>query len=827
MTDRSLFRRIAAALLGLVLGSSAAPAIAQAVRTVDAVDEHMHVGPQMGRVNDEFGSAIDADGPWLAIGAPSLWCSEDPQPGSVTVYLRNGDQWMEFDRIDGPVAPPSIRTGFGTSIDIDGSTMAIGHLFGPVDGVAVGTVEIREWNGQSWAQTATITPPAPDPDAPWGYRIRLQDDLLVVACPTYDFDGPDNGKIDVFVRTPDGDWVHRQTLTAPGRPASPALFAATIGLDGDTLAVGAPWLTPTPERPARGAVYTFTWTGDDFVLDAELASPSAPGTLVDGLGDDVAIHGDVLVVTERTYASQPERFHVFHRSPGGRWDAAETFDRPVGRPYASGWMRVATDGDRIVVGDLNASLDGGLVHVYERQSDLWTHRSSKGSGRTWPDVGYGFTVAIAGEEVLIGAEREIRDAGWWSIGACSAPVHARALNSTDLRIRQSIRPTGGDPWLQMGRTLATDGHHLAVGIPHASIPYLYSGVIQMYRATTDGLDFQGLAAAQSDSESIDGSEFFGESVVFSGGELIATNRAGFYGVASLTIARPSRTEDATETTWQVVQNIPIPEENGAGFGLPMAANDDIALVASRVFGPRGADSILRVLRRGGSGDWALGEAIDLESTIGPLLRIDSITMDDRVAVIGVRTAAEPSEGRLVILAPDSDQPDAAWSAVGAIPSPVNDRRGRFGAALALGDEWMLAGFDRRTSAPWIFRREGTEFVPIGPLPAPELAPIVWRRDSAERGSGLAITGDLAVMLEPRGPEGTGTGSCLVFRLHPGGVTLLDSIPTNDPGDRSRATSVVVVGDTAVIGPVTGPDGAHGAGGVRLLDMTPYRVTRRR
>jgi hypothetical protein len=271
----------------------------------------------------------------------------------------------------------------------------------------------------SWPATVTITvthtnhaPSAaddrtleqvPGPDggefARFGYKVTMSGDTMAVA--------DDSSSVTHVMARVDGTWV-RQLKVDGDAPA----------LDGDTLAVGAYW----PDS-CTGVVRVYTRTGTQWTLQAELTSPYTG--ILQYFGRSVALEGDMLVVgAPGPFIDDrfPDRAYVFRRN-GTSWALESELSRPTPAPLEAFGFSVALSRGTAVVGAPYAEDDRGAAYVFERGTTGWTLRQRLAWPERRPGQGSAFTVASAGDSVLIGMRGQLaqgyvqeftRSSGTWS-----------------------------------------------------------------------------------------------------------------------------------------------------------------------------------------------------------------------------------------------------------------------------------------------------------------------------------------------------------------------------------------------------------------------------
>jgi hypothetical protein len=238
---------------------------------------------------DGYGEVVAVHNDVLVIGA-SEWnpCG----PGSAYVYRFSDGEWraeaqlMASDRETfGQQALQFQSQRFGSSVAVAGDLIAVGAPGNtyPTAGEYFGAVYLFEYDGQTWLETARVTPDPPDidtlpppPSGPsicsrtqrhsFGARIALDGDTLAVAV----HPGGDSGSNVVYIYQRDGaDWREQARLPVPGLPER-ELYLVSMALFGDTLALSAFYVQPEAEENpfslllGNVTVYVFERAGADW-----------------------------------------------------------------------------------------------------------------------------------------------------------------------------------------------------------------------------------------------------------------------------------------------------------------------------------------------------------------------------------------------------------------------------------------------------------------------------------------------------------------------------------------------------------------------------------
>ncbi len=175
-----------------------------------------------------FGLAVDLDGDTFVAGAPSddaLFANA----GAAYVFERGPDGlWSEQVKLIS--SQPGFEDSFGSSVAIEGDTIAVGA---PSDPIGQGAVYIfgRNIGGpEAWGFEARIVPDDPDPTN-FGHALDLVDGKLLVGALA---SGP-GGRVHLSERDGAGQWI--ETFRASAEEES-VRFGSAVGLSGSTMAVG-------------------------------------------------------------------------------------------------------------------------------------------------------------------------------------------------------------------------------------------------------------------------------------------------------------------------------------------------------------------------------------------------------------------------------------------------------------------------------------------------------------------------------------------------------------------------------------------------------------
>jgi len=319
------------------------------------------------------------------------------------------------------------------------------------------TIDVTRQTAASLAQTAYIKASNTDFDDYFGMGMVLDGDTLVIGAwgeqsnatgingNQADNSANDSGALYVFVRDPSGVWSQQAYIkTSTSEAYDNLVWHRSVALDGDTLVAGAYSEDSNAtgingdqsdnSALGSGAVYVFTrdvnnlWSQQAYIKGSNTEAD-------DGFGYQVAVEGDMLVVSAKGEASSATGIngdqadnsapgagavYVFTRDINDVW-SQQAYIKASNAEAGDGfgiWANVL-DGDTLAVAavgeDSSATgIDGdqsdnsadraGAVYVFTRDaSDVWSQQAYIKASNTEPLDFFGTSVALDGDSIAIGA----------------------------------------------------------------------------------------------------------------------------------------------------------------------------------------------------------------------------------------------------------------------------------------------------------------------------------------------------------------------------------------------------------------------------------------
>lgn len=315
---------------------------------------------------------------------------------------------------------------------------------------------------------AKVNPPAESGDGvtrdSFGAAVATDGERLVIGARRGD------GSVYVFVK--DGaNWALETKILPPDGPQNLGGkdFGSAVAIKGDQIFIGSSNfvgpLTGPNASMITGAVHVYTKTGADWVLtqwlrpihDADM--PSFLGG--SSFGYSLAVDDDVLVIgtngsTEGVGGSPRRGYVCIFRNTMGIWTEEARLMSPQGQLGDGFGYSVAVEGESIVIG--RPYLGAGDAFVFSKQGGLWTEEV-KWTGSLNGDR-FGHSVAISGDRVAVGAS-----AATTAQGSKAGSVRVFRKSSGTWGAPAILQPTGGAANHGFGSSLAFDGNDLLVGAP--------------------------------------------------------------------------------------------------------------------------------------------------------------------------------------------------------------------------------------------------------------------------------------------------------------------------------------------------------------------------
>jgi hypothetical protein len=366
--------------------------------------------PSDSAFHNEFGNSVAIDDDWMVIG-DQVDDYGAPPTGAAYVYRRRGADWAEVAKLTSGLADDA----FGLSVDISGSTIVVGawadHETGSFSKGAAYVYE-RTPGTEEWSlQAKLIAADGAFGDA-FGHAVAIHRNTIVVGAPLADTRVDLNtGAAFVFERGAHGTWQEAAKLWPDGVQRGD-LFGRAVAASRCRVLVGAPWTDGL--RIQSGAAYVFDGcAGAGWRQTAKLTSSD----LDTFFGTAVALDGETAVVganANNEHGTFTGAAYVFGRHEGGlnQWGrraSLAAYDAEQDKNF--GWS-VAVRGETVVVGargDDHTGPQAGAAYVFRRhvggRNRYGPVKKLTASDSSFGFEDFGWSVDVSDSLVLIGAPK--------------------------------------------------------------------------------------------------------------------------------------------------------------------------------------------------------------------------------------------------------------------------------------------------------------------------------------------------------------------------------------------------------------------------------------
>ena len=388
--------------------------------------------------------------------------------GAAYVFVRTAGVWSQQAYLKASNTDAEDR--FGRSVAVSGDTVVVGAYLEDSNGVGVnppsqadnslsfsGAAYVFVRTAGVWSQQAYLKASNTDRSDRFGLCVAVSGDTVVVGAyfeasngvgvnpPSQADNSADgSGAAYIFVRTA-GVWSQQAYLKASNMGAGD-FFGGSVAVSGDTVIVGAsledsngvgvnPPSQADNSAEQSGAAYVFVRTAGVWSQQAYLkASNPDP---VDWFGESVAVSGDTVVVGARledsngvgvnppsqadNSATWSGAVYVFVRT-AGVWSQQAYLKASNTDAVDQFGLSVTISGDTVVVGAWGEESNGvgvnppsqadnsadssGAAYVFVRTAGVWSQQAYLKASNTDAFDYFGWSVAVWGETVVVGAPRE-------------------------------------------------------------------------------------------------------------------------------------------------------------------------------------------------------------------------------------------------------------------------------------------------------------------------------------------------------------------------------------------------------------------------------------
>ena len=288
-------------------------------------------------------------------------------------------------------------------------------------------------------------------DQDFGYAIDLDRDIAVVGA-FRNSDGLILGSGAVFIYQFDGVAWEEEAMLEETEPDFLNWFGWDVAVSGDVLVVSS--RNGDQSSLNGGDVSVYRRVNEQWVYEAGL-TPSL--SVMGDYGVAVEVDRDLIAVGDPVNSA----VHLF-RYDGANWVMEQVLEQPDPGIQDQFGAALAIDGDRILVSAFNADdatwNQAGRLFIYKYDGAQWQEEAILESINSNNIANLGVAVSLEGEWAIAGAPLDKE-----AYGSTAGAVLIYHNDGNIWSVHSKIFPSDGPGFYQFGSGVALSGHRLAVG----------------------------------------------------------------------------------------------------------------------------------------------------------------------------------------------------------------------------------------------------------------------------------------------------------------------------------------------------------------------------
>jgi hypothetical protein len=529
-----------------------------------------------------FGDCVAMRDDLVLIGAPRATAG-GPSAGAAYVFEYDGASWTETAQL--LASDRELDDNFGTAVALGADTALVGAIFDDDQAEDAGSLYLFHYDGSMWGEETKLLSPDAETYDRFGRDIGLEgaqafggskggEGGAVYVLTWSEFPGEDcnvNG-------VPDSCDIRFSTSEDCNINEVPDECDINDGTSDDCNGNARPdecdisdGTSPDDNGNDRPDECDGWCEIAEFYAGAE--------ALDDDFGVAVALRDDVAAVGahldddngEDAGAVLSYRYDPFTMA----WSEEAVLLASDGMPGDRFGCSIAMSGDVIAIGaqeaDLPGAADVGAVYVFRYAGGVWVEEAKITAGDADDDDRFGYSVAIEGDVLIVGAPRDDNTAGD-NAGA----VYVLRLEGEEWTEQVKLTDPDGEDGDQFGYSVALSGDVLLVGVIFDKESGYDAGAVIAYRDTGSTWEKEStLLASDGGSD-----HRFGVSVALDG-DIAVVGATGHDGGAQEAGAAYIFRSAADTTEWVEEARLePSEPQSGSEFGRAVAVENGCALVGA-------------------------------------------------------------------------------------------------------------------------------------------------------------------------------------------------------------------------------------------------------
>ncbi len=358
---------------------------------------------------DCFGSSVSFSGDYAIVSAPfddeAMYMA-----GSAYIFHKTeNNTWDSGYKVYDPGSGEYDYFGSGVpGVDINGNYAIVGasnNAGTGAEGGRRGAAYIFHRIGENiWDAGYKITAPDGEDYDYFGSSVSISGDYAIIGVSENNSSGSYRGSVYIFHRTGENTWDAGNKIAAIDVVGDDrAMISVSISGDYAIVTTSGIW----DDGSEEGITYIFHRTGIN-TWDTGYKITVFDGNGNDFFGVSVLISGDYAIVG----VGNKKSAYIFYRTDTNTWDTGFKIIASEGQTNNGFGRSVSISGDYAVIGAMNDNNSIGAAYIFQRtDTNTWEERSKIIATDPEDLDMFGFSVAISGNQVIVGAKSEDGDGG--------------------------------------------------------------------------------------------------------------------------------------------------------------------------------------------------------------------------------------------------------------------------------------------------------------------------------------------------------------------------------------------------------------------------------
>jgi len=401
----------------------------------------------------------------LVDGQPTGVPVEDPNSADNVLTINQTAPTISQYRIglpfcDADVYYASDGTGsdtFGFAMDIEGNLAIVGAPFDDDTANFAGSAYMFSYDavGQVWSEDQKLLATDGMAEDSFSTAVALSGDVVVIGARGVDDDGATSGAAYMFRYDQNASqWVEEAKLTAPDAAAGD-VFGSGVAVDGDVVVLGAPG--DDDNGTDSGSAYVYRYNDGTGQWEQEAKLLAFDGQADQEFGRSAVVRGNLIIIGAPSPSAGiggPGGAGYVFRFNGSTWAQDGKIQSLPVNPDSGFGTSMAISGDVVIVG---APGDAESATIFREISGVWVQEQDLTAFDGAGNDNFGISVDVSGNTAIVGAPFDD------DFGNGSGSAYVFRYDGLGWTTTGKMMPIGASPLDFVGYAVAVEGFRSIVG----------------------------------------------------------------------------------------------------------------------------------------------------------------------------------------------------------------------------------------------------------------------------------------------------------------------------------------------------------------------------